>query len=178
MRIAVCVIATLLFGLALATTFARSFDPQSGKPMLTTLCAAVVLAGVLDAPARALAGLCPFPAALLWPVLLGFAAYLAMALHGPRIIGSVLGLHLATAVAVLGFFLDRLTGFLARAFPACSANSAAFPILVLAASAPPDAQHREAGDQHGGGDDHHAHALACGLGLPPHVLHPPVGCRS
>lgn len=111
-------------------------EPGSGKVLLIAVCAAVLLIGHLTSPVRARIFRHRILGPVLWALVLGLIAYLAMALYDARIIGSDVGLRLATAVAVLAFFLERLTSFLGAVASESTAAPAALLIFVLASAAP------------------------------------------
>lgn len=106
----------------------------SGRLLLVTCCASVVIAGLLTYLVRQQAGPRPFLGAVLWPLITGAVAYLTMAiyvaLYMPEIILLSIGIRLALAVAILSFFLDRLMGFF-EALTSSTSHAAVIVLLLL-----------------------------------------------
>ncbi len=110
--------------------------PGSGKMLLIAICAITVLVGHLSTPIRAQIASHRILGPLVWAVLLGLIAYLTMALHEPRTLGSELSLRLAMGVSVLCLLLDRVSGFLSAMVSEPVALSATLLLLVVASAGP------------------------------------------
>ena len=141
-RAAGTALAVLLLAQVPALALGRLGGLGTGAMGLVAISAAVVLVGQLTFPARERAWRHRVSGALAWPILLGAGAYLTMALHQPQAAPPVTLFRLAAGVAVLGFFLDRLTSFAAAAAPTppvtplAVAPLAVLLVLGLAASGP------------------------------------------
>ncbi len=130
--------ALAIFMLAQVPIAAYLLDggPGSKKMLLIAICAITVLVGHLSTPIRTRTAAHRILGPLLWAVLLGLIAYLTMALHEPRTLGSELSLRLAIGVGVLCFLLDRVSGFLSTMVSEPAALSATLLLLVAAGAGP------------------------------------------
>ncbi len=129
-RLLVAAFVLFLLGQVPVAAVVWQGERLSGRLLLATCCASVVIAGLLTYLVRQQAGPRPFLGAVLWPLITGAVAYLTMALYVPEIILLSIGIRLALAVAILSFFLDRLMGFF-EALTASTSHAAVIVLLLL-----------------------------------------------